>query len=396
MRVGYPSHNYQYRRLIVGAVPDVEYKEVPDSRVALATLARVVNRLAKRSWFTTTDLESVFTDLGGRGVDLLHLNNAINYGSTPWVATFETVIPRFSILLSCHHGPEPGYSRLRGNPEIRKALAAISGRACRRILAMSRCSAAIQEDLLREFPEYSEDTMGKLTVIHPAQRSLVSRYSDKGVDIEGELTFTIVGSSFFRKGGVEVIETLGRLRRDYGYAIRLAIVSSLAPDNYAIPTGPLDVRRVQHYISETTHWIDYYPRLPNPEVLALMKRSHVGLLPSYAETYGYSALEFQASGCPVISTNVRALPEINDASRGWIIQVPKNRLGEAIYTTEEQRSAVGTAIREGLATSVHEVFADRESIVRKAESAIAYVAQEHSVDAYAQKMRDVYSTALQE
>ena len=63
-------------------------------------------------------------------------------------------------------------------------------------------------------------------------------------------------------------------------------------------------------------WISYVPKLTNNETLELMKKSHIGLLPTYADTYGYSVLEFQAAGCPVITTNVRALPEINNNNLG--------------------------------------------------------------------------------
>ncbi len=97
------------------------------------------------------------------------------------------------------------------------------------------------------------------------------------------------------------------------------------------------IQRTAAFIQGNREWINYFPQLPNSEVLDMMKKAHIGLLPTYADTYGYSVLEFQAAGCPVVTTNVRSLPEINDNDKGWLIEVPKNRMGEAIYSTDTDR-----------------------------------------------------------
>lgn len=56
--------------------------------------------------------------------------------------------------------------------------------------------------------------------------------------------------------------------------------------------------------------IDYYDHLPNNEVLKLLKAGHVGILPSFGETYGYSLLEAMASGCAVVSTFLSPFNEL--------------------------------------------------------------------------------------
>ena len=126
----------------------------------------------------------------------------------------------------------------------------------------------------------------------------------------------------------------------------------------------------------------------------MMVKSHIGLLPTFADSYGYSVLEFQAAGCPVITTNVRALPEINDNLKGWLIEVPKNASGEAIYNTTEGQQAISDAIRTGLEKAVHEIFADRSVISLKGEKAIQYIKEEHSVQDFAARMKQVYLDAL--
>lgn len=72
----------------------------------------------------------------------------------------------------------------------------------------------------------------------------------------------------------------------------------------------------------------HHTSLSNDAVLEMIKTSDVGLLPTWQETYGFSVLEMQACGCPVITTNVRALPEINPENAGWLIRCPLNSMSE--------------------------------------------------------------------
>jgi glycosyltransferase involved in cell wall biosynthesis len=49
-------------------------------------------------------------------------------------------------------------------------------------------------------------------------------------------------------------------------------------------------------ISRHPDRILHFTGIPNSEVIDLLKRTHVSLLPTWAETYGYSVLEAQACG----------------------------------------------------------------------------------------------------
>jgi len=129
-------------------------------------------------------------------------------------------------------------------------------------------------------------------------------------------------------------------------------------------------------------------------VLALMRSAHVGLLPTYADTYGYSVLECQAQGTPVISTNVRALPELNNEQAGWLIEVPRDDLGEGLYATPEQRALLSAAIEAGLERALHEIFADRASLRRKGIAALARIQQQHDPARYKQRLGEIYAQAL--
>ena len=389
--LGFRFDHYSYTRNIIGIIPEVEYCKVKDLFSRVNAGARILNRLTNRNLIPTFDLNNQFCDFNLNKVDLIHLFNGISYGGIPWVSTFETILPRFTRVVQRTHGSSPGFLN---NWTLHRALKALAGNACKQIIAMSYCASNMQRDLLMEFSKYKANIERKLVVMLPPQDLLVSQFSEKKIDLQGPIKFMFVGNEFFRKGGREIIETLKMLRDRYHYDLELTIVSSLTMGNYAVTVSPEDVQRTLAFFQENHEWIKYFKQIPNPMVLKLMKETHIGLLTSYADSFGYSALEFQGSGCPVVSTNIRALPEINDNEKGWLIEVPKNRLGEAIYTTESDRLKISNAIRNGLEWVVQEVFNNRSIIPIKSEKAILNVKLNHSRDKFSSQMKNIYLNAI--
>lgn len=115
-------------------------------------------------------------------------------------------------------------------------------------------------------------------------------------------------------------------------------MSSLNYGDYASCTTKKDYQEALKIISRYQSNIKHYVRLPNQEVLKLLKNTHVGLLPTWADSFGYSVLEAQAAGCPVITTDVRAHPEINNNEIGWVMEVPKKVNGRACIDGELMRN----------------------------------------------------------
>jgi glycosyltransferase involved in cell wall biosynthesis len=389
--VGYRFDYYPYVRNIVGIVPGIEYRKAKDLFARVNAVARNLNRFTKRQLISTFDLNNQFFDFNLNKVDLLHLFNGISYGRIPWVSTFETILPRFASVVQGTHGASPGFA---SEWKLRRAFEALASNTCKQIIAISDCSADMQRQLLGEFSSYREKIERKLVVMHPPQEVLVSQFADKQIDLQGRIKFMFVGGAFFRKGGREILDTINMLRDQYHYDIELTIVSDLRIDGYAAQVNPEDIQRTTAFIQGNRQWINYFPQLPNSEVLEMMKKAHIGLLPTYADTYGYSVLEFQAAGCPVVTTNVRALPEINDNDKGWLIEVPKNRLGEAIYSTESDRLVMSDAIRKGLEKVVHEIFADRSIIPTKSKKAILSIKVNHSRESFSSQMKNIYLNAI--
>ncbi len=384
---------FSYTRNLIGVVPDVEYMGVKDLFGRLELGVRRLNQIAHRELISPRDLSNQFYDFNRNKIDVLHLFNGISYGQTPWVTSFETIIPRFNNILHRNDPSTKGLSKMIGQFEDRRAFEAMAGTACKRLISLSECTAEIERNLFADF-KVSPEVNKKLIVLHPPQSVLVSTYADKHVDLTGGIKFLFVGFSFFRKGGREMLEVFKKIRDECNYNLELTIVSSLRIENYASGETYQDVQTVENFIAENSEWITFFRHLPNAEVLELMKGSHVGLLPTYADSYGYSVLECQSAGCPVISTNIRALPEINDDQKGWLIDVPKDLSGEAIYTTAEDRQKLSNAISSGLEKIIHEIFADPSSISKKGEAAIQYIKDYHSPQKFATQLKSIYLDAM--
>jgi len=247
---------------------------------------------------------------------------------------------------------------------------------------------------LKRFSLDSNTIQSKITVLHPPQEKLINNYDDKQLDCSEKIRFMMVGAGFFRKGGREVLRVFERLVRNEGYPIELIIISSLVRDYYAAHETEEDVAWVKEMISANADWITHHLRLPNEQVLNLMQSTHIGLLPTYADTYGYSVLEFQANGVPVITTNVRALGEINNNLIGWLIDVPRNKLGEAYYETAEQRLELSTSIEYGLEKIIREIFSDPEILRKKGMASLKKIESEHHPADYTKRLGEIYQQAL--
>ena len=397
MKIGilaYRIKYYSYLRNILNKIPDAEYIPVNDLYSFLRKGALFVNRTLGKPLLPVFNLNNQFEDLDLNRVDLLHFFNGVSYGRTPWVSSFETILPRFSHLVTRHHGQE--IAHVSPDALTRRGLEALAGRSCLAILPLSQSAALMQTDLLKDLPaEYAQPILDKMRVLHPPQEVLVPEVKAREYSPDNPIRFILVGAAFFRKGGREVLEVFERLVRQEKLPVRLIIVSSLRIEPYAAKETEADVAWAKAKIAENADWIEYYPALPNADTLALMRTADVGMLPSYADTYGFSVLEAQASGLPVITTDIRALPEVNNPTVGWLIKVPKNALGEALYVTVEEREVLSHSIRAGLEQSVRHIAADPGQIAVKGAAALDRIRKEHDPAAYADALRQIYGLAFQ-
>jgi glycosyltransferase involved in cell wall biosynthesis len=392
MIIGHLRPNYAERRNIIGIVRPFEYRELPDTSRHLAHRARQLNTFFRHELFPINDVENLYYARPRPRPDLLHLINAVSLAPVPWVSTFETIIPRFRVTLA-KIGSHPPVGVTHASPWLRLALRALRSRNCKKLIAMSETTATIQADFLAALPGAAEAILPKLVVLHPPQRRELNSMEDKPKLVSKQIKFMFVGGAFFRKGGREILDAFHYLRQVENLTnLHLTIVSSLRIDNYASGETEHDVARAKDFISANRHWITHHASLPNAEVISLMRGADVGMLPTYADTYGYSMLEFQACGCPVVSTAIRALREINGSDVGWLIEVPINRYGEASHTNHPERKELSSRIRQGIISIVRDIAKDPTVVRAKGANALNRVFLAHDPATYASRLRELYVT----
>lgn len=321
-----------------------------------------------------------YCDFGLNRCDLVHQFNGLCFGGKPWVVTFETALPRW------------GWSAV---PDwlVAQGVRLLASTGCGRIIALSECAAKIQRGFLRDkFPTYATAVEAKLEVLHPPQKTLVSAWGQKP-DGAGELSFLMVGRDFFPKGGMEVLRVFNRLLKER-INIRLVIVGRIESGQFVSQTTATDLAEAQAILKQHSSRITHHPSLPYAEVLKLMQRTHVGLLPTWAETYGYSVLEAQAAGCPVITTDIRALPEINNEQVGWLIPVPKDSSGNGLLATREQRADFSAGVEAGLERAIRDILRNRDSVREKGTRSLERIRTHHDPHKAAARLEEIYDSIL--
>jgi glycosyltransferase involved in cell wall biosynthesis len=200
----------------------------------------------------------------------------------------------------------------------------------------------------------------------------------------------MVGRLFFTKGGRSVLSAFKSLylmgRRDW----RLEIVSQLEVGDEESGSTAADREAAKAEMALMSPLVTHTPSLPPGSVLRLFQRSHVALLPSLADTYGYVVLEAQAAGCAVITTNIRALPEINDDSCGWVVKLPIDELGFGAWRSPEARAAAERRLGQDLVEVLLGILGDRDSIAQRSHAALDRISREHDPASTAAKIEGIY------
>jgi glycosyltransferase involved in cell wall biosynthesis len=377
-----------HKEMIVGTDHDTyfsrRYLQVPFEKtqiVHICDVFRTINALRRRVKIGPPLNATALTNCLHFGfspkVVLNHFFNTLSLGPTPYVVTFEHFLPRWNV-------------------RSRWGIRLLAHPLCRRLIAMSRFAWNRQVAALDDYPEEREAILNKLTILHPSQRLRITDYDEKSLDSDC-FVFSFVGRGFFNKGGKEVLLVFDRLIRE-GYPLKLNVVSSLDYGDSASQSTIEDVRWAMKYFAHAPKAVTYIPNMPNEEVIQLFRKSHVALLPTYDDTYGFSVLEAQACGCPVITTNVCALPEINPDTVGWAVEVPKDSLGQALgqasTATSQERDELSDAILKGLRAIVKEICASPPTVREKGMAAMSRISKEHDPGNLASFLTEIYLEAL--
>ena len=317
-----------------------------------------------------------YCDCGLNKVDIYHFFNTIALSRIPWVVTYETAIPRYGRNLEFD-------------------LRLLAQDSCKKIIAISDRAIAAQKFFLNKFPEYKDRIYKKIIKLSPSQELYVDSVKDKSY--EGEIVFTLAGDHFFRKGGLELLNVFQRLI-DERYPVKLNIISSLQIGGHKdAHITKYDMNLALAKINKYSGAIRYYKALPNNEVIKIFKQSHIGLLPSYAETYGYSALEAMACGCPVIATNIPPIPEFIQKEFGWLIDVPQVAQ-HGTYTSDVESpwrlKEFSKKLTEGLYLTIKKICEGPSIIREKAIKAIENIKENHNPIKAVNILEDIYKRSI--
>lgn len=337
--------------------------------------------------------EFTFIPVYNPKVDLYHSFNDICITNKRWLVTFETMLPRFNIIDGYHRQEISAYPAYEVVNSYLKRIAASN---CLSAIAISQSTFRIQKELLNSYPEVKRSILNKTQIIYPPQNKLITEESlyEKTYD---KLKLIFVGNDFYRKGGSELVLAIDELINEQKIVeddVEVVLVGNLnKPYNYVLGNyqdKEVYVNSIQDIINKRRN-IKILPKVKNELLLEIIKDSHIGFLPTWADTFGYSVLEFQASGCPVISTNVRALPEINNSQVGWMINVDTNTLGEIVIDSYEKKQTIRRVIIDGLKSAILECLDNKELIRQKAIKALDRIEKVHSIEKYNKKLTQIYN-----
>lgn len=405
LRIGITSKNYSHKRFILNTIPSATYKDI-----------RFLNKyfwLNIHLWifkyylgFTRMTPDELYIKLFLKfkpifpniiKCDILHFYNVINYSSKiPFVVIVETCLPYNHLLDNFIECENPDYKNIKKDKYTIGVLEALSKDNCRGLLAMSECAKNIQLEMLKAFPEYADKIKKKLIYLHPPQKLLINSIEDKELTYSEEeiLRFIFVGNDFFRKGGNEILNVLKEFKESGKHKFELILITNINHKENFSHFSQSYVENALKFISENAGWIKYEKNLPNEDVLQLIKKSHVALLPTWMDTFGYSVLECQAGGCPVITTDIRALTEINNEELGWIINFPKNNLKHPISPKKEDFNLFRKEVEDALRTILFDIFDNRESVKEKGIACLRSIALNHNPMKYSERLKEIYSGKL--
>lgn len=234
---------------------------------------------------------AIYTPLVPQGRTVLHLWNKIKLGGRgPWGVTYESRLPRL---------PD-------GQLRLAKLRRTLDGDESLRFV--NAISIYARDRLIRELTtEDHKHLIEKIQVVYPRVIG-----SDDGLFLPTSdrlpLQFVFVGNAFFRKGGEAVLRFVEQ--RGDEFDVNVTIVSTLAHSDYATPWVTRQYRDEIASRLAAHPRVSWLPGASHNRVLRLMQESHVALLPSLADTFGYSLAEGAVSGAMAVGSNVQALPEI--------------------------------------------------------------------------------------
>lgn len=242
------------------------------------------------------------------GGDLVHSFNSIPLTNKPWVATFESALPR-----SIGRGGR-WFARATRERLLRDE--------CRALLPISRYALGIFTHQHDGWPGLS-DALEKAQVLYPAVAC--PPVEPKQLQ-DRPLRLAFVGNDFAQKGGVVALRAVQEADRR-GIPVHLDVVSALNIGTFA-DAGGRSAYAADLKLLELPN-VTFHGRVSRSRVMGILHAADVQVLATLDDTFGFSVLEGLAVGTPAITTDVCALPEmVQDGRNGYTLPMEKTPTGQ--------------------------------------------------------------------
>ena len=152
-----------------------------------------------------------------------------------------------------------------------------------------------------------------------------------------------------------------------------------------------------------TQDIEWNESVPHSQLFPLIAKSHLFVMPTLDDTFGWAIAEAMSIGVPVISTNVCAVPEmVKHNVTGFQIKLPlqRNLRWKGLEHSQgsgERRQAVKEVyelVADRLAGMMQEFWEDTASWQVMSEAGIMHIRQQHDPRGQAAKLRSIYEECL--
>ena len=394
LKIGYVLDSYPEKRCIIGKTKN-QYVYFNLRR----SFTYLVKLLFIRLGICSTWDVMACLDVPSRKVDVWHTFNEIPRTNDPFIITFESAVPRNSETLARRWEWDDTYEK-KYLPKTSRQIQRLYRNNCKRLLALSQNTLDVmryQMEMLNIEPEVADSIMKKVDVLYPPQDiNCTLDELKKKYKAPKKMKFVFVGNDFFRKGGGMLLSALNTIDTKN---IDLTIISSFVPDTI-FGYSEVEQKRIIEFCKAQS-WITCLQNVPNDRVMEILKESHVGFLPTIQDTFGYSVLEMQASGCPIVTTDIRALGEINNNNLGWVIPIKKHPISkEAFYHDKDELLKARQKIEEGLFEIIKELVCKWEQreidyFENKAQKCLDRISEWNNPIRYEERLSEIYqSTAV--
>lgn len=203
----------------------------------------------------------------------------------------------------------------------------------------------------------------------------------------------LFSGDFFRKGGVNVLDTFLRLQGRYP-ALRLRLCCDESIDFNTADTA----LRARCLLAIRTNPAIELGRVDRATMLGtVLPQTDIYLLPTYSEAFGYSVLEAMAYGIPVIASNVFAIPEmLTDGDDGLLVDLSRFDLDAMFpgYVIDSIPDALRQHVDTRLESALCRLLEDASLRSRLSRRAVETARSRFSIETRNAAMGRIYDDSL--